>query len=411
MFRRITLVIALALAALSPLPAHADGQLAVPKPSWWNDRAVKDIRYGQWLPCNKEQDITDDCIDGVNLFNKDGSTVGKLTYIPLENFDPKTAKQKWQIIKNSEGKNWENYVSFEDRPGLQSLWRLPSSLGLNETASVVYAGVALFGGDNFQVNIRALDESVGSIPEGYIYETILRSKSLSLNSKWVLSNVKNPDVQVKNNRVYVRGIPERSPAPAIDNTQDVCQINTAKATQSFANMAIMVVLRDRGQKTADGANPGDVVLGTNGWYCLSDFRWDNQNKQIVVKVGNAHFDADGNVIEGWMELKVKGNRARQWWDMEPSIAAGNAKVEITYLDGTKKVATAVSQYDKATDWLYVRAYGFTYSQPQLAIKFVKPKSKAQTQSNKPTTITCVNKLLVKKFTGINPKCPDGFVKK
>lgn len=403
--KRIAVFLILALSGiLLPASAHADGQLAPPIPRWWNDRAVKDIRYGQWLPCNDAQDIKDDCIEGINLYHLDGTAAGKLTYIPLAGFNPKTAQQQWRVIKLPDGSDYENYITFVDLPGSQSLWNFPSTVSGVDSTTILYAGVALFG-DGLQVNIHSWDEqNTPSIPENYIYETVLRSKSLAKNSKWIGSNVKNPTVKIANNRVAVRGIPDRSPAPEQSSGQDVCQTNTARAVKSFANMAIGINLRDRGRATASDANPGDVVLGTNGWWCISDFRWDPPTQQIIVKVGNAHFDENGNVINGWLEVNIKGDRARKWWNMEPALAAGNAKVEITYQDGSKRIATATSQYDKVNDWLYVRAYGFTYSQPQLAIKFVKPKGYT-------TTITCVNKLLVKKVTGASPKCPAGFVKK
>ncbi|MFM1797691.1 MAG: hypothetical protein RL733_1472, partial [Actinomycetota bacterium] len=152
-------------------------------------------------------------------------------------------------------------------------------------------------------------------------------------------------------------------------------------------------------------------LGTNGWWCLSDFRFDKESKQIIVKVGNVHFDELGNEIQGWMELKVKGSRAREWWGINPAIAAGYAKVEVSYQDGSRKVATVSAKYEPKKDWINLRAYGFTYSTPQLAISFKPPAQAGKTAPSKKMTITCAKGKTIKTVTSLNPKCPAGYKKK
>jgi CRISPR/Cas system type I-B associated protein Csh2 (Cas7 group RAMP superfamily) len=112
-----------------------------------------------------------------------------------------------------------------------------------------------------------------------------------------------------------------------------------------------------------------------------------------------------------MELKVKGNRARDWWGIDPAIAAGYAKVEVSYQDGTKKVATVSANYDAKNDWINLRAYGFTYSSPQLAVSFKAPAQATKTVPVKKTTITCVKGKVTKKVTAVKPKCPTGYKKK
>jgi siroheme synthase len=99
----------------------------------------------------------------------------------------------------------------------------------------------------------------------------------------------------------------------------------------------------------------------------------------------------------------------------PAIAAGYAKVQITYQDGSSKVATVTSQYDAKNDWINLRAYGFTYSTPQLAIGFKQPeqapKQEIKVVAPKKTTITCVKGKTTKKVTAVKPKCPSGYKKK
>jgi hypothetical protein len=99
----------------------------------------------------------------------------------------------------------------------------------------------------------------------------------------------------------------------------------------------------------------------------------------------------------------------------PAIAAGYAKVQITYQDGTSKIATVTSRYDSKNDWINLRAYGFTYSTPQLAISFKQPEEAAKQETKvvapKKTTITCIKGKTSKKVTAVKPQCPKGYKKK
>lgn len=411
--KRIAVVLILALSGiLLPTSAHADGQLAVPRPNWWNERTVENIRYGQWLPCSQQWKIIDDCIDGVRISSLTGGYQGNLTYQPLEGFDPATAEQAWGKIVNSDGTTYDNYPKFVNLPGSQSRWKLPADLGLTAEASLVTVEVAM-GQSGLRVLIHAANFDSFQLPPGYAFEVALKSSALSSKTTWIYSDVRNPQVAISGNSITIKGQPEIAQFAAINSTEDLCQPNQAKAELSRRQMSVSVMTNSRSKiaganKSGEpiGTNPGDIILGTNGTACLSDFRWDPKLRQIIVQVGSVHFDVDGKVIDGWLELKVSGNRARTWWGLNPEEAAGYAKVEITYQDGTKKIATVASQYDKKNDWINLRAYGFTYSQPTLAISFKKPATQT-----KPTTITCVKGKATKKVTGANPKCPSGFTKK
>lgn len=154
--------------------------------------------------------------------------------------------------------------------------------------------------------------------------------------------MRDPQINISGDVITVKGVPENSPSAKFGD--QVCESNLLRAKTTQRNIAINLVYWDAGNKTTD-TRPDDVILGTNGWWCLSDFRFDRESQQIIVKVGNAHFDEYGNEIQGWMELKVKGKRAREWWGIDPAIAAGYAKVQISYPDGSSKIATVTSVYD------------------------------------------------------------------
>ena len=404
----LRIAIALLLAATTLTPASAADPFPMPpEPKWWKQTGITDVRYGVWLPCDEQWKITTDCTQSIKVIKEDGTEVGEMKYKKQPNFDPTTAVQEWQMISSPQGEQVENYSSVKGFGGLAHIWTLPAGITTTDGSSEVSASVHLMN-SSLQIYLTSNDMNKASLPEGYYFQFILKSPGFSKRIKWVLSNVRDPQVSVTGDLITVKGLPENSPSARPNDP--VCESNLLKAASTQRNMAVNMIYWDAGNKTGE-TRADDVILGTNGWWCLSDFRFDRDNQQIVVKVGNVHFDEFGNEIQGWMELKVKGNRARDWWGIDPAIAAGYAKVEVSYQDGTKKVATVSAKYDAKNDWINLRAYGFTYSSPQLAVSFKKPPVATTTVAARKTSITCVKGKTTKKVTAVSPKCPTGFKKK
>jgi len=382
-----------------------------PEPSWWSQSGLTDVRYGMWAPCNTELGIVNDCVQGINLYTLDNTPAGALTYQPLEGFDFSKAVQYWLITETQYGPV-ENSAYIKDLIGPSiNYWKLPEGITNTDGTNIINAYIHLMA-NNLQINTISNDQDNSSLPEGYFFEFLIKSTGMSKSVKWVLSNVRDPQISISGDLITIKGIPENSPSAKLGD--NVCESNLLRAKSTQRNIAINLIYKDAGNKTTE-TRPDDVILGTNGWWCLNDFRFDRESQQIVVKVGNAHFDEFGNEIQGWMELKVKGTRARDWWGINPAIAAGYAKVEITYQDGTSKIATVTSRYDSKNDWINLRAYGFTYSTPQLAISFKQPeeapKQEKKVVSPKKTTIICIKGKTSKKVTAVKPKCPKGYKKK
>ena len=394
----------LLLAAILILPmvsAHADENFPLPpEPKWWAETGLTDVRYGQWLPCRVEWNIANDCIQGINIYKIDGSPAGSLTYRPEPTFDPKTSKQEWLKVNSPTGEPVENSTNFVDLVGQVSRWTLPEGITNSDGSKEINTYIHLML-SSLQINSHAENMQLASLPAGYYFEYIMKSRTMSKKIKWVLSNVRDPQVSVDGDLIKVKGLPDKSPSARANDP--VCEPNELRAFSSQLNIAVNMIYYEPGNKTTVN-RPDEVVLGTNGWWCLSDFRFDATTKQIIVKVGNVHYDEFGKEIQGWMELKIKGSRARAWWGMDPAIASQYAKVEITYQDGSSKVATVTSNYDAKNDWINLRAYGFTYSTPQLAVSFKKPVVAKK-------TIVCMKGKTIKKVTGVAPKCPSGYTKK
>jgi hypothetical protein len=399
------------LLVLSSVPAHADQNFPMPpEPSWWGQSGLTDVRYGMWAPCNTELGIVNDCVQGINLYKSDNTPAGALTYQPLEGFEFSKAEQYWLITETPYGPI-ENSAYIKDLMGSVNFWKLPEGITNTDGTDVINAYVHLMA-NNLQINTSGYDQDKSSLPEGYFFEFQIKSTGMSKSVKWVLSNVRDPQISITGDLITIKGIPENSPSAKLGD--NVCESNLLRAKSTQRNIAINLIYKDAGNKTTE-TRPDDVILGTNGWWCLNDFRFDRESQQIVVKVGNAHFDENGVEIQGWMELKIKGARARDWWGMDPVIASQYAKVEITYPDGVSKIATVTSNYDSKNDWINLRAYGFTYSTPQLAVSFKKPvtdvKPIAAVRPLTKKTITCVKGSKVKKVTAVKPQCPKGYKKR
>lgn len=391
--------------SLAPVSA-ADSFPMPPEPKWWPLTGLTDVRYGMWAPCNTELGITNDCVQGINLYKLDNTLAGALTYQPLEGFDFSKAVQYWSIGSTPYG-DMENSAYIKDLMGSINFWKLPEGITNSDGSNIINANVHLMA-NNLQINTISNDQDNSSLPEGYFFEFQIKSTGMSKSVKWVLSNVRDPQINIAGDLITIKGIPENS--PSAKSGDQVCESNLLRAKTTQRNIAINLIFKDAGNKTTE-TRPDDVILGTNGWWCLNDFRFDRESQQIVVKVGNAHFDEFGIEIQGWMELKVKGTRARDWWGIDPAIAAGYAKVEISYQDGTSKIATVTAKYDAKNDWINLRAYGFTYSTPQLAISFKEPAQAAKVVAPKKTTITCIKGKTTKKVTAVKPKCPSGYKKR
>jgi len=403
---RISIALLLAITTLTPASA-ADPFPMPPEPKWWKQTGLTDVRYGQWLPCRDEWQITNDCIAGIHLYKTDGTDAGALTYqVPTE-FNPSEAVQDWLLVNSPQGEPIENSAYVKDLMTSITHWKLPTGVTNSDGTDLVNSYIHLMN-SSLQINTTGYDQDKSSLPEGYYFEFKLESSGFAKRIKWVLSNVRDPEVSVNGDLITVKGLPENSASANLGD--QVCEQNLLKAKSTQRNIAVNMVYFDAGNKTGE-TRADDVILGTNGWWCLSDFRFDRDSQQIVVKVGNVHFDENGNEIQGWMELKVKGVRARDWWGIDPAIAAGYAKVEVSYQDGSKKVATVTSKYDSKNDWINLRAYGFTYSSPQLAVSFKKPAEATKTIAPKKSTITCVKGKTTKKVTSISPKCPRGYKKR
>ena len=408
---------------------YSEGWPWPPLPNWWNsnengykEQSFTDVRLGQWLACKPEWSMND-CIESVTVYDKDNNNLGSLTYIQEPGFDPFENKQRWNQAETPQKTLVDNYPDFSsDGPvWTQGWWKLPSTVKLSDGKDLVSVGVARML-SSVQVNIspRGLGEGV-SLPIGYFFETTLKSKNLKKYTRWITSNGKDPSVIIgANDTVVIKGVTSRFPVP---DSKTGCNPlyggneEKARADAAFiaVNMATYLVSENPTSQAAD------VVMGTNGWWCQSGIQWDSKARQLVVNVAAPHFYPDGSVVDGWLELKIRGRLAREWWGISPNEATGYAKVEVVYKDGTAKTATVTAKYVAEKDWIDLRAYGFTYSSPAIKISMQKPETPQPIATPAPvpnasspvvaTTkkITCVKGKSIKVVS--TKTCPAGYKKK
>ena len=380
-----------------------------------------------------------DCIQGVTVYDKESKKLGDLTFIQEPTFDPFEVKQKWTGQETPDTKEFiEGYAVFDASGFGSGMWKLPDGLKLSDGKDLVGVSVArMLGAVQVNISPDGLPNGV-SLPVGYFFETTLKSKGLKKYTRWVTSNGKDPSITIgADDTVIFKGVASRFPVP---NSKQGCNAlyggNEEKAGADAAFIAVNAATIITSENTTHGA--AEVVMGTNGWWCFNGMTWDPKERQLLVNVAAPHFYPDGTLVDGWLELKIKGRLARQWWGISPQEATGYAKVEVTYTDGTSKTATVSANYIAEKDWIDLRAYGFTYSSPAIKVSMKKPETAQPTASPTPTaspsasaassttnqstavqkptssasakkTITCVKGKTIKKVT--TKTCPSGFKKR
>lgn len=386
--------------------AYSQGWPWPPLPNWWSEggtgyeaQRLTNLRLGFWLPCRVEWAMND-CIERIEVSAIDGAPLGELTFVPNTEFDPFQISQRWLRIKTKSDENLDNNVYWDTEQGklgtsLYGYWLLPD--GVTTTSGgreVDFVVQRMLGGIQTLLQSRRENGSISQLPEDLIFKVILRSKVLAKHARWIHSNGKDPRVTfAKDGAVAIRGITAKS--PWVPGGADVCKAgNEVRAIRDEVFMAVNITLDSPG--VTQDSQPGEVIIGTNGWWCFGGITWDARSSSLVANVGTAHYFSDGSVVDGWLEVKINAKRVRQWWGISPEEASGYARVEVSYADGTTKVATVSAKYLKSADLIDLRAYGFTYSKPAVRITFKKPT----------TRITCVKGLVVKKLARTN--CPAGY---
>jgi hypothetical protein len=146
--------------------------------------------------------------------------------------------------------------------------------------------------------------------------------------------------------------------------------------------------------------------------------WDGNT--LEYKVAGLHYLPDGKTLtSGTYDLAMRSDTARCLYGF--TDAPLSASIAVTSAEGEQKVATTV--LNEKNGWLYLAAYGFSFSASTIKIKLTQEKPKEVVPSPAPSvsptvtkavamkSIKCLKGKTLKTVKGINPKCPAGYKQK
>ena len=194
--------------------------------------------------------------------------------------------------------------------------------------------------------------------------------------------------------------------------------NKATGVNGFWNLSS--IYNNSDNKCLNDASKLVGFVTTNAMaYSGSAPTWDGQT--LEYKVAGLHLLPDGKTpASGSYDLAIRSDAARCLYGF--TSAPISATVSVTSADGQPKVATTV--LNEKNGWLYLAAYGFSFSAPTIKIKLSQEKAAEPTASATPSptpsptatkaaikTIKCVKGKTVKTVKGVKPKCPAGYKSK
>ena len=197
--------------------------------------------------------------------------------------------------------------------------------------------------------------------------------------------------------------------------------NKATGVNGFWNLSS--IFNNSSNKCLNDSSKLVGFVTTNAMaYSGSAPAWDGET--LEYKVAGLHLLPDGKTpASGSYDLAIRSDAARCLYGF--TNAPISATVSVTSADGQPKVATTV--LNEKNGWLYLAAYGFTFSAPTIKIKLSQEKAVEATPTPTPTpttsptatptpsapkaavkTIKCVKGKSVKTIKGVKPKCPAGY---
>lgn len=141
---------------------------------------------------------------------------------------------------------------------------------------------------------------------------------------------------------------------------------------------------------------------------------------LNYKVAGLHLMEDGKTLtRGSYDLVIRSSVARCVYGF--TSAPFQASVAVINADGSEQIiGTETVREDVTREWLFLTAKNFTFSTPTIRVKLTQekqvviapvPAKKVVTKTVPAKTVTCVKGKVVKKVTGVLPKCPAGYKKK
>lgn len=123
---------------------------------------------------------------------------------------------------------------------------------------------------------------------------------------------------------------------------------------------------------------------------------------LVYQVASFHNNLDGTEFTGTYNLIISRKVANCLYDLQNFPVSASVSILRDDKQDLEIASTSFSQIGKGEDsWLRVNVEGFTFSAPQIRVKF----------SKKILSITCQKGSVIKKVSNASGKCPKGFKKR
>ncbi len=397
-----------------------------------------------WPSCSLKVRISD-CVEKVEMWDSASkSWLGAIEVLGVTPYEP------W-IYGMTGNPNWEGSEFAEEQNcgGGASHWRTTCYLfpKKHSDGSDLLIIVDVAGNkEQFGVNVMAVNgpfinrrpkfnDPQRGLPLDSTFRVTVKSDDIARKAGWFTSQVKNPDVSFAIgsdgiSRTIVTGTVAEinlvdgslyNPEPDCDNKGNSADLNGQlkqrnefKASSLIRHIKILMVPYWAEYHHAAGKIPAGGIFITSNAQCFGQVVFDANAGTMNVPTGNAHYDVNGKVIDGWVETSIRGDFIRKIWNIEPKYLS-RVEVTVEYNANDTSAATSTTKYITAEDKIEIKAYGFHYSSPQIKIKFpqaafIKPAAQpgpAPTVKKK-ATISCIKGKVTKKITGANPKCPTGY---
>ena len=357
--------------------------------------------------------------------------------------------------------------------GVASSWDLvgaPHPKGISYLAEVsFFDGIKPENDPVFSVNLEPWDWSCASskwcdfegtyadslnFPSQIEFRVTVRMNFLSKRiGKWAVGRIAKPSVSTKNERLIISGSPVSYPkAYSLLSSRNECSDRLSKVFSQYFPFAGNLCWDEKARGIENSA-PNisalpffDAISGqvnqsgsSQRWTfstvqpknfdnsCLSteDFSlassnamlystqppvWNKDEGTLSYRIASPHVDESGQINKGNYSLALPKSVADCLWKFD--VSKGSATISITNSSGVQNIM--ISTIRSTPGWIYFDASGFTFSSPEIKVKFLPPASAASANALsqlKKTTITCIKGKVTKKVTSVSPKCPAGYKKK
>jgi hypothetical protein len=160
-------------------------------------------------------------------------------------------------------------------------------------------------------------------------------------------------------------------------------------------------------KNYTGSQPGGISSSNATLAQDSPPVWDAENQSFTYRVAAFGKLPDGKLFKGDYSLFIPTEIAKCLW--APNLTNARLQLSVINSDGTPNIATVTTKI--SAEKFAFHAAGFHFSSPKLVARVVSSKTSERRPVAAKKTITCVKGKLIKKVTGLEPKCPTGYKKR